>query len=181
MAVFFKPSDIVTLECSVGSMTRGGSAFAACRDGEQVFISPKIVDATGIGVGDLLTAYCIDNRRDDMDDPNRFAVRWRAIRVKIEERFLAGRDSDPTPVAAPATVEAMTQRLKRLMDAERVWTPDQLSRASADPLHRVESWLKERHAAGELARMVIEPSDAVYYGRDVQLFIDLVDGVTLED
>ncbi len=186
MAVFFRPSDITTHVCSVNNKTKGGSAFAVCEDGEQVFISPKIVDATRIEVGDLLTAYCIDNHREDSDGETRYAVRWRAIRVTVKEKF--PQVAEAAPVAAPAKREDdMPGQIVRLMKQSRAWTPAQIAEALGVDTVKVSDWLRYHHVTGEYACAKLylkgtqKIASSLYYANSVSLLRDLIDEVTLED
>ena len=193
MAVFFKPSDIRTMDCSVGNMTRGGSAFAVCEDGEQVFISPKIVELMEIGVGDFLTAYCIDNHRPENGGEEHHAVKWRAIRVTVQERFA------PAPAASPAlsltiqkpkpelTTEQIENLIMGIMQQDRAWTTAQAATEISVDHMRVANVMRHLHEGGEIASCEInaklgqERVSKLYYARDVDLLVDLIDEVVLDD
>lgn len=195
MAVFFRPSDIVTRICTVGNMTKGGSAFAVCEDGEQVFISPKIVEATNIDVGDMLTAYCIDNYRDQDGGEERYAVRWRAIRVTVEERFSTVPPVAPVaaPVApvAPVVPVAIDDKwedraVSLLKKQDRAWTATQMALEVGVHRQTVSNWFSYQHKTGKVASAKIyaqgdqERPSIVYYARDVDILNDLIDEVVLE-
>ena len=189
MAVFFKPSDINTLACSVNNMTRGGSAFAVCENGDQVFIPPKIVELVNIDVGDFLTAYCIDNFRPERDGEDRYAVRWRAIRITVAERF------NPAPVAAPTvpapapelTTEQVEVRVLSLMDEDRAYTTAQAATMLRIDQMKVANVMRGMHDKGMIAACEISASGVqervskLYYARDVDLLVDLIDEVVLDD
>lgn len=189
MAVFFKPSDINTLACSVNNMTRGGSAFAVCENGDQVFIPPKIVELVNIDVGDFLTAYCIDNFRPERDGEDRYAVRWRAIRITVAERF------NPAPVAAPAapapkpelTTEQIEQRILTLLKEDRAFTTAQAARDTGIDHMKVSNVMRGLHDRGQIAACEITASGGqervskLYYARDVDILVDLIDEVLLDD
>lgn len=187
MAIFFRPSDITTRICTVNNKTRGGSAFAVCEDGEQVFISPKIVDATRVEIGDLLTAYCIDNHRQENDGEARYAVRWRAIRITLQERFQPPAVAAPAVPAAPAASPDLGSRIKALLGQDRAWTVVQVIEALGETDHRkVIDWLRTHHDAGRFACAKLykrgnqERASHVYYAKDIELLIDLIDEVELE-
>lgn len=185
MAIFFKPSDIVTRVCSVTNKTKGGSAFAVCPDDDQVFISPKIVDAARIEAGDLLTAYCIDNHKDE-DGRDRYSVRWRAIRVTVQEKFVPA-----PPEAAVAEPIEMTEtehnRIRKLMLQNRAWTVRQMTDEVRGDKDRVSKFMMREHQAGRFAcaRLYSIQDQArasfIYYAKDVELLRDLIDDVVLED
>jgi hypothetical protein len=62
---FFKPSDIVTVPCSVSHITRTGSAFAVDENEESVYIPVRLVEQARIDIGDSLTCYCVDQSLDE--------------------------------------------------------------------------------------------------------------------
>ena len=187
MSVFFKPSDIKTIECSVHNLSRGGSAFAASENDEQVFIPPKIVDSVGIEVGDFLTAYCIDNHRAENGGEERFAVRWRAIRVTVKEKFTPTPQARPeAPPAAPAQVPVEDLVLGLLLE-DRAWTTAQMAEQLKIEQLRVAHVLQMMHDKGEVARCEMwakagqERVSKLYYARDIDLLVDLIDEVVLDD
>lgn len=176
MAVFFKPSDIQVKLCSISNITRGGSAFAVCEDGEQVFISPKVIEIIGAEVGDLVRAYCIDNHRPEVD--GEYSAKWRAIRASIEEKFLVGGEATPAPVDTVV-------RCRELLKQDRLWTARQMTDAlNADPT-KVGNVLYGEHHAGRIAAVKVyasgdqEKATAVYYGKTVELIYELIDEIEL--
>lgn len=193
MAVFFKPSDIRTMECSVNNKTRGGSVFAVCEDGEQVFVPPKIVELMDIDVGDFLTAYCIDNHRPEIGGEDRHAVKWRAIRITVQERF------SPAPAASPAlsltlqkpkpelTGEQIENLIMGIMQQNRAWTTAQAATEIDVDHMRVANVMRHLHEGSEIASCEInaklgqERVSKLYYARDVDLLVDLIDEVVLDD
>jgi hypothetical protein len=184
-AIFFRPSDIIAKVCTVNNKTKGGSAFAVCEDGDQVFISPKIVNVTGIDSGDLITAYCIDNHKDE-DGRDRYSVRWRAIRVTLEEKFVPA-----PPEAAVAEPVKMTEternRIRKLMLQNRAWTVRQMTDGVRGDKDRVSKFLMREHQAGRFACARLysiqdqERASFIYYAKDMELLRDLIDDVVLED
>lgn len=185
MNAFFKPSDITTRICTVNNKTKGGSAFAICENNEQVFISPKIVDATGIDVGDMLTAYCVDNHRD-AEGEARFSVRWRAIRITIRERFQPVAVV-PQPAPAQTTPEGLPERCRLLLQQDRAWTSRQMADALGVDIKAVSNWLVWQSRGGHITAIKAyadasqhNPSH-VWYVRNMDLAKDLIDEVTLED
>lgn len=189
MAVFFKPSDINTLACSVNNVTRGGSAFAVCENGDQVFINPKIAEMMKIDVGDFLTAYCIDNHRPERGGEEQHAVRWRAIRITVQERF------DPIPAPAPVapapkaelTTEQIEQRILTLLKEDRAFTTAQAARDTGIDHMKVSNVMRGMHDRGLIAACEITASGGqervskLYYARDVDILVDLIDEVLLDD
>jgi hypothetical protein len=194
MPVFFKPSDIKTIECSVHNKTVGGSAFATCQNEDQVFISPKIVDTVNIEVGDFLTAYCIDNHRPENGGVERFSVRWRAIRVMVQEKFsptVYGHPAAP-PAAIPQpkpelTGEQIENLIMGIVQQDRAWTTAQAATEIGVDHMRVANVMRHLHEGGEIASCEInakagqERVSKLFYARDVDLLVDLIDEVVLDD
>lgn len=174
MSVFFKPSDIRVKLCSIINITRGGSAFAACEDGEQVFLSPKIVEVIGAEPGDLVRAYCIDNHRPESDGD--FAAKWRAIRATIEEKLVTSPQQAPVDTAV---------RCRELLTQERLWTARQMADALNADATKVGNVLYGEHHAGKIASIKVyasgdqEKATAVYYGKNVELIYELIDEIEL--
>lgn len=190
MAHFFKPSDIVTKTCTIANTTRGGSAFGVCEDGEQVFISPKIVDQVGVNIGDMVTAYCIDNHRPEVAGEERYAVRWRAMRVVVQERFEPAPVAAPAPVPAPKPVmtnEQLENAIMVLMDQDRAWTTAQAADNLKIDHMRVCNTMRGLHEAGDVAACELfakggqDRVSKLYYARDVDLLVELIDEVVLDD
>ncbi len=63
-------------EILVEYVTYSGSAFATCRNGDQVFLSARLVDKMDLFDGDQCCALLIENFEDKRD-----VTPWRAVRV----------------------------------------------------------------------------------------------------
>lgn len=187
---FFKPSDITTRLCTVDGKTNGGSAFAICENGERVFLSPKIVSAVEVEVGDMVFAYCVDNYRD-AEGYARYSARWRAIRVEIKERF-----RPVVPVEVPVQVEVPTEaaqeapqeaavnlpavvtqgsiggRVAALLEEGGVWSARMICDRLDTEMNPTASWLWHKHRMGEIAsaRLYVgmdqKHASHVYYAKD---------------
>jgi hypothetical protein len=182
---FFKPSDIKQIVCTISNMTKGGSAFAVTEASEQVYISPKIVEAVNVDVGDMMLAHCIDNFRSDAE--GRYSARWRAIRVEVTERLdLTSKPvvQEPQPVVLGAL--DLSSRCRGLMDLNRAWTAAQMAKEIGVETLRTSNWLQYQHTTGAVASARIyangeqERASKVYYARDVDLLEELIDEVTLD-
>ena len=57
-------------------ITRCGSAFAFCENGDQVFLNARIVDKMELDEGDHCRALLLENFEDKKD-----ITPWRAVRV----------------------------------------------------------------------------------------------------
>lgn len=174
MAQFFKPSDIVTTTCTISNRTRGGSAFAVCEDGEQVFISPKIVEITGIDTGDYVTAHCIPNGEGR-------AVRWKAVRVDVAEKFIPAAKAPPVGPAEP-----LAERVAHSLLEDRAWTATQLADHLGVEMQSVLNVLYRGHQVGEYACAKLykrgdqERSSFTYYARTLDVLQDLIDEIVLD-
>ncbi len=195
MAVFFKPSDIVTLACSVNAKIRSGSAFATCEDGEQVYIVSNLAKTSSLEVGDFLTAYCIPNYNyydsdADKKDRGSKSVRWRAIKIVVQERFqIPPIDTRPEPVKPKPelTAEKIEQRILSILDEDRAYTTAQAALHTGIDQMRVANGMRSMHERGLIAACEISASGGqervskLYYARDVDLLVDLIDDVVLDD
>lgn len=180
---FFKPSDIVVKTCTIMNVTRGGSAFAVCENDEQVFISSKIIEIINADVGDMLSAYCIDNHRPEVD--GEYSARWRAIRANVTERLIPLQGAAPAPVQVPKP--DLAQRCRDLiMGKDRAWTSRQVAEALNEDTQRVSTHLRNEHNAGRFASASIcaeggqERVSAVYFAKSVEVLVELIDGVVIE-
>jgi predicted Rossmann fold nucleotide-binding protein DprA/Smf involved in DNA uptake len=147
-------------------------------DGDQVFISPKIISATGADVGDMLLAHCIDNHKLAPDKD--FAARWRAIRISISQKL------DPAPYAPSALAQGHSRPksvLTLLETRDRAWTTAQMARELGVSIPDAQSALFEQHAAGKIARIdaTCGGKKQVWYARSLKLVEELIDEVELED
>jgi hypothetical protein len=184
--VFFRPSDIRTVVCSVTNITKGGSGFAVAENEEQVFLNPQIVEQSGVDVGDFLTAYCIDNHRPEVDGD--YSVRWRAIRVVVTEKFAP---QTPETINAAAkqelTSEQIMEKSMQLLQRNRAWTSAQIAREIGSDSQRVSNVLTSAHDTGRIAAAKLytngtqDRCTAMFFARDVALLDELITEVVLED
>ena len=186
MHTFFKPSDISTIPCTISNITRNGSAFAVTEQDEQVYIGPRIVEATGVDIGDFVTAYCLDNHRPESDGQHHQA-RWRAMRITVAERLAVAPAPAPTPTPAPelSTIE-LSKKCQQLLRQDRAWSAKQIAAQIGCETQRVSNWLHYQHQTGNVAAAKLysngeqtNPSK-VFYARDVELLDELIDEVTLD-
>lgn len=181
MVEFFKPSDIQAKMCSVINIAKGGSAFASCEGGDQVFIPPKIVETLGIEPGDLLMAQCIDNHRADAD--RAYSARWRAIKVDVEQKLdKPVRQAETAALAAGSDADLV---LGLLRSTDRLWTGPQMAFASKVGVIKVNNVLRAEHDRGGIAAVKVYASGdqqratSVFYGRNIDLIYEMIDEVEL--
>ena len=63
-------------DITVDFITYSGSAFANCKDGDQVFLNPRIVTKMNLKKGDECRALLLENYEDKKN-----VTPWRAVRV----------------------------------------------------------------------------------------------------
>ena len=57
-------------------ITQSGSAFAVCKNGDQVFLNKRLVKKMDLNEGDICKAFLLKNYDDKID-----MTPWRAVRV----------------------------------------------------------------------------------------------------
>ena len=57
-------------------ITQSGSAFAVCKNGDQVFLNKRLVNKMDLSEGDICRAFLLKNYEDKID-----MTPWRAVRV----------------------------------------------------------------------------------------------------
>ncbi len=144
---FFKPSDIVNIECAVTNVTRSGFAFATTEDGESVFIPARLVENAGVETGDFLRCYCIDQSLDEnRRDGGQLSARYRTMRLNVLQRMsdicdanpvhepIKAFTSPPAPVAPPVPPKpVMTPTILKekafaaMRDDDRAWSSRDLA------------------------------------------------------
>lgn len=112
--------ETVAMTVVIESLTYSGSAFGVNKDGEQVFINPRIVGACNLQEGMLATARVLPNYAD-----KREMIPWRAIRVDRPPANLSGLNLPPVPPAK---------------DIDHVMTPAELEEQIVTELGNEEYW-----------------------------------------
>lgn len=206
---FFKPSDIVTVQCSVSNVTRTGSAFAVDENEESVYIPVRLVEQSKIDIGDSLTCYCIDQSLDENINEVSGNARYRVVRLKVEQRLndilpgsaasdaLVGgrpRDAEAKPPKS-VTLEEARICINDLFIKRRAWTIaqiiDEVRQAHSgmtvtdEMCARITAWIEKMHEIGTLASCGVSRSagDApdVWYAAQYETFLDLINEFELED
>jgi hypothetical protein len=206
---FFKPSDIVTVPCSVSHITRTGSAFAVDENEESVYIPVRLVEQARIDIGDSLTCYCIDQSLDENQNDVSGSARYRVIRMKVEQRLndiLPGSAASDALVGNRAKdVEAKPPKAVTLEDARtcindmfsksRAWTITQIivelrsfypgMVVTDEMCARITTWIEKMHEIGTLASCNVSRSAGgdtdVWYASEYNTFFDLINEIELED
>lgn len=206
---FFKPSDIVTVQCSVSNVTRTGSAFAVDENEESVYIPVRLVEQSKIDIGDSLTCYCIDQSLDENINEVSGNARYRVIRLKVEQRLndilpgsaasdaLVGgrpRDAEAKPPKS-VTLEEARICINDLFIKRRAWTIaqiiDEVRQAHSgmtvtdEMCARITTWIEKMHEIGTLASCGVSRSAGdvpdVWYAAQYETFLDLINEFELED
>ena len=206
---FFKPSDIVTVRCAVTHVTKTGSAFGTDVDEESVYIPVRLVEQSRIDIGDELTCYCIDQSLEENRQELSGTARYRAVRMKIEQRFndilpghaasdaLVGSTVAPQVVKVKdVTLEDARTAINDMFSKRRAWTLAQMNaelrasfpgmNLSVEMEHRVDAWIKKMHEIGTLCSCVVSRSSTddapmTWYAASHDTFMRLIDDYELED
>lgn len=206
---FFKPSDIVTVPCSVSHITRTGSAFAVDENEESVYIPVRLVEQAKIDIGDSLTCYCIDQSLEENQNEVSGSARYRVVRMKVEQRLndilpgsaasdaLIGnrdKDADVKPPKAVTLEDARTS-INDMFVKRRAWTITQVIAevrsvypgmvVTDEMCARITAWIEKMHEIGTLTSCKVSRSagDApdVWYAAQYETFLDLINEFELED
>lgn len=206
---FFKPSDIVTVQCSVSNVTRTGSAFAVDENEESVYIPVRLVEQSNIDIGDSLTCYCIDQSLDENINEVSGNARYRVVRLKVEQRLndilpgsaasdaLVGgrpRDAEAKPPKS-VTLEEARICINDLFIKRRAWTIAQIIEevrqahagmmVTDEMCSRITAWIEKMHEIGTLASCSVSRSAGgdtdVWYAAQYETFLDLINEFELED
>lgn len=206
---FFKPSDIVTVPCSVSHITRTGSAFAVDENEESVYIPVRLVEQAKIDIGDSLTCYCIDQSLDENQNEVSGSARYRVVRMKVEQRLndilpgsaasdaLVGsrdKDAEVKPPKAVTLEDARTS-INDMFSKRRAWTITQVIAevrsvfpgmvVTDEMCSRITAWIEKMHEIGTLASCKVSRSEGgdtdVWYAAQYETFLDLINEFELED
>jgi hypothetical protein len=207
---FFKPSDIVTVPCSVSHITRTGSAFAVDENEESVYIPVRLVEQARIDIGDSLTCYCIDQSLDENQNDASGSARYRVIRMKVEQRLndilpgsaasdaLVGNRANDLEAKPPkaVTLEDARTSINEMFSKSRAWTITQIivelrgfypgMVVTDEMCARITSWIEKMHEIGTLASCKVaksanDESPDVWYAAQHETFLDLINEIELED
>jgi hypothetical protein len=206
---FFKPSDIVTVPCSVSHITRTGSAFAVDENEESVYIPVRLVEQARIDIGDSLTCYCIDQSLDENQNEVSGSARYRVVRMKVEQRLndilpgsaasdalVGGRDRDVEAKPPKAvTLEDARTSINHMFSKRRAWTITQVISevrsvfpgmvVTDEMCARITAWIEKMHEIGTLASCNVSRSAGgdtdVWYAAKHETFIELINEFELED
>ena len=63
-------------DIEIDYITYSGSAFAVCKNGDQVFLNKRLVEKMNLHEGDLCSALILKNYEDKID-----TIPWRAVQV----------------------------------------------------------------------------------------------------
>ena len=101
MSNYFKPEDVITAQGVVSNITRAGAGFISTKDGVDVFVPVRLVETSGLEMGDSVTVYMVKNFGDSSLKNISDSASYRALRVVIDARL--GVEGTPV-VATPAPV-----------------------------------------------------------------------------
>lgn len=207
---FFKPSDIVTVPCSVSHITRTGSAFAVDANEESVYIPVRLVEQAKIDIGDSLVCYCIDQSLEENQNDVSGNAKYKTVRMKVEQRLndilpgsaasdalVGGRDrsADPAP-PKQITLEDARSAINDMFTKRRAWTIQQITDElvslypgmvlSSEMSARIVVWINKMHEIGTLVSCSVYKSASddqpqVWYAASYDTFHELINEFELDD
>ncbi len=92
MSNYFDPKDVIVTDGVVSNITRNGAGFISTKDGIDVFVPIRLVEGSGIDMGDSVTVYMVKNFGDSSIQNMSQSASYRALRIIIN-----GRIGDPIP------------------------------------------------------------------------------------
>lgn len=92
MSNYFDPKDVIVTDGVVSNITRNGAGFVSTKDGIDVFVPIRLVEGSGIDMGDSVTVYMVKNFGDSSIQNMSQSASYRALRIIIN-----GRIGDPIP------------------------------------------------------------------------------------
>jgi len=90
MSNYFNPEDVITKDGVVSNITRNGAGFISTKDGADVFVPIRLVQTSGIEMGDSVTVYMVKNFGDSSLKNISDSATYRALRVVINTRLGMG-------------------------------------------------------------------------------------------
>lgn len=87
MSNYFNPEDVITKDGIVSNITRNGAGFISTKEGEDVFVPIRLVQTSGIEMGDSVTVYMVKNFGDASLKNISDSASFRALRVVITARL----------------------------------------------------------------------------------------------
>lgn len=87
MSNYFNPEDVITKDGIVSNITRNGAGFISTKEGEDVFVPIRLVQTSGIEMGDSVTVYMVKNFGDASLKNISDSATYRALRVSITARL----------------------------------------------------------------------------------------------
>lgn len=87
MSNYFNPEDVITAQGIVSNITRNGAGFISTKDNVDVFVPVRLVETSGIEMGDSVTVYMVKNFGDTSLKNINDSASYRALRVKIDGRL----------------------------------------------------------------------------------------------
>lgn len=107
MSNYFSPQDVITAQGVVSNITRNGAGFISTKDNVDVFVPVRLVETSGIEMGDSVTVYMVKNFGDSSLKNINDSASYRALRVKID-----GRLGNDFPEAEPIPSEVAAHEPK---------------------------------------------------------------------
>lgn len=107
MSNYFNPEDVITKDGVVSNITRNGAGFISTKDGADVFVPIRLVQTSGIEMGDSVTVYMVKNFGDASLKNISDSATYRALRVVINTRLGMGAAQELAASVTLPTYSAM--------------------------------------------------------------------------
>jgi len=138
MSNYFSPEDVITRDGVVSNITRNGAGFISTKEGDDIFVPVRIVDSSGIEMGDSVTVYIVKNFGDATIPNIRESAPYRALRVVINKRI----GMDTLPVTAPVDpLPAPVRAIEEYTDVPVQQSQDKEKMSGAMLRHSVEKMI----------------------------------------
>lgn len=92
MSNYFDPKDVIETKGVVSNITRNGAGFISTKEGIDVFVPIRLVESSGMDMGDYVTVYMVKNFGDSSIQNMAQSAPYRALRITIN-----GRVGEPAP------------------------------------------------------------------------------------
>ena len=161
MSNYFNPEDVITKDGIVSNITRNGAGFISTKEGEDVFVPIRLVQTSGIEMGDSVSVYMVKNFGDASLKNISDSASFRALRVVITARLGMS--------AAQAIAASVTLPTYSTLPV----APSFLDPVS-DPFHEIVSVVKTKITSANLRKAVDDRIEGGFIGTSAMMHGELV-------
>lgn len=149
--LFTKFPNLEKKEGLIHWVTAGGSAFCTLTDGNQAFMSARMVSSLGVGEGDAILAYVLPNYHDKQS-----TCKYRTVRAeRMEDQGPSTESPAPVDEPQPSEEEIESTLPDRILDALKdgdLYTTKELSDYLMVGMIEVRNACMSLHRAEKIAR-----------------------------